>query len=284
MIKAPQQLVNAPFHSRSLGVEGCTIVESCTHQAHSDGSMLVSEHLLVFVLEGKYTARTGDLRLEGERNEAIIVRKAHVVGYQKNGYLQNEKPYEAIMFFIKDDFLKDFIRLSQFKADKASRPEPLFKIRVDEKLLGFIESIKPYFAESQEPALGLLKIKMMELLYNLSLSNAALFPALLEFSSPVQTDLVRVMEENFTKPLSLNDLAYRAGRSLAGFKRDFVKTYRTAPAKWIAHKRLEYAKKLIVETDMSVGKACVEAGFESLSHFSRLFKHHYGVRPSSLKH
>ncbi len=282
MLRAPEQLLKKPYHQRSIDLDGCTIVESCMHEAASEGSMFLAAHTLVFVLEGHFILHSDNAQILVARNEAAIIRKAHVVKYQKIGFL-NENPYEAIMFFLKDDFLKEFIRISKIRQQKINEEKSTFKIRVDDKLLGFIESIKPYFNESAFNQPGLLRIKIIELLYNLSISNTTLFAHLLKFSSPAQQDIVEIMENNFKKSMRLEEFAYLAGRSLSSFKRDFFKIYGIPPAKWLSRKKLDYARNLLLNTDMLVGDVCSEAGFESVAHFSRLFKQHFGISPSQAK-
>ncbi|MFD1903052.1 helix-turn-helix domain-containing protein [Paenibacillus rhizoplanae] len=71
------------------------------------------------------------------------------------------------------------------------------------------------------------------------------------------------MEENFMNPVSLNDLAYLSGRSLAAFKRDFQAIYNTSPLKWVRNRRLDKAKELLAETALSVTDICFfSTGFE----------------------
>jgi AraC-like DNA-binding protein len=282
MIKAPEELLKTPYSQRSVYLDGCTIVESCTHETASKGSMLLSEHTFVFVVEGQFHIRTGKSRILVGKDEAALIKKAHVIEYQKIGYL-NKKPYEAIMFFLKDEFLKEFIRISKINQQPVPEEDFALKLNFDNKLIGFIESIKPYFNEFLFDQPGLLRIKVMELLYNLSISNSLLFPHLLKFSISTQRDIVEIMENNYRKALKLEDFAYMAGRSLSSFKRDFLRIYGIPPAKWITEKKLNYAQNLLINTDMSVSSVCDEVGFENVAHFSRLFKQHFGVSPSQSK-
>ncbi|MBC7883792.1 MAG: helix-turn-helix transcriptional regulator [Anaerolineae bacterium] len=282
MIRVPSQLLEKPYNQRSIRLNECTVVESCTHEVASEGSMFLAEHMFIFVLEGRFILQASNQQILIDRNEGAIIKKMHVVEYQKIGYLR-EKPYESIMFFLQDNYLKDFIRISGIKQKQKIEHEVAIKISVDDKLLGFIESIKPYFNESSFDQPGLLKLKIMELLYNLSVSNTALFPHLLELSTPVEQNIVEIMENNFKSPLKLEDFAYLSGRSLSSFKRDFLKIYGIPPARWIAKKKLDYARNLLRSTDMAVGGVCNEAGFMSLAHFSRLFKQHFGISPSQAK-
>lgn len=52
------------------------------------------------------------------------------------------------------------------------------------------------------------------------------------------------------------------------------------PHKWILQKRLETAYKRIVEYREKPSDIFWELGFETLAHFSRKFKEHYGYAPS----
>ncbi|MCG8574149.1 MAG: helix-turn-helix domain-containing protein [Flavobacteriales bacterium] len=55
------------------------------------------------------------------------------------------------------------------------------------------------------------------------------------------------------------------------------------PVELIRHCRLEAARKLLLETDLSVSEIAYEVGFNNLSYFSRAFKGKYGELPSDLR-
>ena len=56
-----------------------------------------------------------------------------------------------------------------------------------------------------------------------------------------------------------------------------------SPADYIKQLRLQKAKKLLETTDKRVGEAAFETGFESVSHFTKVFRKRYGFKPSELK-
>jgi transcriptional regulator GlxA family with amidase domain len=55
------------------------------------------------------------------------------------------------------------------------------------------------------------------------------------------------------------------------------------PADYIRQLRLQKAKKLLETTDKRVGEVACETGFESMSHFTKVFANRYGFKPSELK-
>ena len=80
--------------------------------------------------------------------------------------------------------------------------------------------------------------------------------------------------------LSMEEMAYYTGRSLATFKRDFKKVSELTPQKWLIHRRLEAARDLILKGGRKVSEICYDVGFKNLSHFSKLYKEMYGMAPT----
>ena len=93
-------------------------------------------------------------------------------------------------------------------------------------------------------------------------------------------DLEAFMLKNFKYNAPIENFAKLTGRSLAGFKRDFAKTFNAPPAKWLKHKRLSEAYYLIHQKKRRPSDIYLELGFENLSHFYTAFKQQYGVTPS----
>ncbi|RZK75421.1 MAG: AraC family transcriptional regulator, partial [Pedobacter sp.] len=105
---------------------------------------------------------------------------------------------------------------------------------------------------------------------------------LLDFSDPSKIDLERFMISNFKFNVPVDKFAQLTGRSLAGFKRDFQKTFGTSPRHWLQEKRLMEAKHLLESKHQKASAIYLELGFESLSHFSHSFKKRFGKSPSSI--
>jgi AraC-like DNA-binding protein len=90
------------------------------------------------------------------------------------------------------------------------------------------------------------------------------------------------MEKNFHFNVQLKRFAYLTGRSLATFKRDFEKLFKTTPNRWLQQRRLQEAYYLIKEKGKAPSDIYLELGFQDLSHFSFAFKKSYGVAPSRI--
>lgn len=92
-------------------------------------------------------------------------------------------------------------------------------------------------------------------------------------------DIERVMTENFLTNLKVEEFAKLCGRSLSAFKRDFRKTFKTSPSKWIKSRRLEHARKLLHESNLNINQIGYDCGFINSSHFIKSFKEKYKLPP-----
>ena len=126
-----------------------------------------------------------------------------------------------------------------------------------------------------------MELKFKELLFSI-LSNPAntnLLAYVNNITDKIKPPLCEIMEANFTFNLSLAELSRISQRSLASFKREFIEVYKTTPGKWLSQKRLDYAKQLLDTSTKNVNEIAYESGFESSTHFSRVFKEKFGWAP-----
>jgi AraC family transcriptional regulator len=71
--------------------------------------------------------------------------------------------------------------------------------------------------------------------------------------------------------------------SRSAFARDFRATLGVTPMEFVTRIRLNLARRLLVSTVRSVEAIAPEVGFSSRSHFSRVFREHYGTDPSTFR-
>ena len=277
LLVAPRGLYVEEFERRTLKFKNFSVFESCTtiYDAGKKGSYFIEDHLLLVVLDGTYKIKYDGQTYSLKKNEMVLLRKAISIEYEKSG--------DFMLFFLKDGFLKEFIQGIKVYEKPKDELFPVSIITVDKRLLGFIESLKPLMKEKNSIDENLIKLKMFELLYDLGNINSNLLNQLLQLNQQTRQNLEYVLENNYMNPVSLEDLAYLSGRSLSGFKRDFNSQYKVPPSQWIRERRLARAKELLETTDMKVIDICFAAGFENVSHFSRLYKEHYGHSPSSYR-
>jgi transcriptional regulator GlxA family with amidase domain len=89
-----------------------------------------------------------------------------------------------------------------------------------------------------------------------------------------------LMEQNFTDPLPISDIAKRLAVSTRQLERLFLSACGKRPAEFYRALRLRYAHWLLDHTDRGVTDIALDAGFADCAHFSRQFKAAHGHAPS----
>jgi len=282
-IRFPQALLSGECQTVSLTLDDGAVIDQCIKTAGEHGTFFLEQHLLYVVLGGQVTLTCGLQQIVVHKNEMVLLRKSQSVRYLKEASPETGL-FESQLYGISDRLLKDFITSQDVKVtpggqeEMASRPHAM-----SQRMVAFCWSLAPYFEKPDAVPSGLLRLKMMELLYNVMESSNTVFLQMLQLRNPVRTDIHRVIEEHYTSPVTVDDLAYLSGRSVASFKRDFESIYHTSPAKWIRKRRLEKAQEMLSTTSLPVSDICYSLGFENPTHFSRIFKQHFGVAPSGIR-
>lgn len=92
-------------------------------------------------------------------------------------------------------------------------------------------------------------------------------------------DTIAYIEENYTQPLTVDELAYNAGFSKSRFMTIFKEYTNTTCKKFINQCRLESSREMLRETDDTVLNIAIASGYNNISLYNREFKKVYGITP-----
>lgn len=92
-------------------------------------------------------------------------------------------------------------------------------------------------------------------------------------------ELLRFLDNNYTRVISLGEAADFCGYSTSYFMKFFKAFTGTTFVEYLNHCRLKKAAELLTETDETVLAISEATGFENHSYFIRLFKRYYGTTP-----
>ena len=95
---------------------------------------------------------------------------------------------------------------------------------------------------------------------------------------------IEIMEERLEDPLQAGKLASAVGLSARQLLRLFRDQLGTSPARLYLHLRLERARRLLRQSDLSILDVAVACGFESPSHFTRAYSKQFGHPPRRERH
>ncbi len=96
---------------------------------------------------------------------------------------------------------------------------------------------------------------------------------------PKLSQVIQMMEGNIEDPLSPADLADQVGMSTRQLERLFRRYLNRSPKRYYMELRLQKARNLLMQTDMSVINVALACGFASPSHFSKCYRSHYNTTP-----
>ncbi len=104
-------------------------------------------------------------------------------------------------------------------------------------------------------------------------------PARLGVRHPKLLSIIEIMEKNLEEPLARGELAEHAGLSTRQLERLFRKYLNRSPARYYLELRLNRARLLLLQTNMSVIDVALACGFVSASHFSKCYRDFFGRTP-----
>jgi AraC-like DNA-binding protein len=92
-----------------------------------------------------------------------------------------------------------------------------------------------------------------------------------------------LIDARYSERLDVPVLAERAHASPAHFSRRFKQTFGETPHQYLVTRRIERAKHLLRESELSVTEISLEVGFHSLGSFSTKFKELVGGTPTEYR-
>ncbi|KHA52432.1 GlxA family transcriptional regulator [Sulfitobacter geojensis] len=96
---------------------------------------------------------------------------------------------------------------------------------------------------------------------------------------PKLSQVIQMMENNIEEPISPSLLAKEVGMSTRQLERLFRRYLNRSPKRYYMELRLQKARNLLMQTDMSVINVALACGFASPSHFSKCYRAHYETTP-----
>ena len=98
--------------------------------------------------------------------------------------------------------------------------------------------------------------------------------------SPKLAEALAIMKSELDETTSPTEVAERIGISTRQLERLFGKNLHTSPKRYLLGLKLERARHLLVQTEMSVTDIALACGFASASHFARVYRSRFGISPS----
>jgi AraC-like DNA-binding protein len=277
-----QHFLNAPTYNKLVGPDYLFAEYKCPIETE-DFQLISEQNFITYVGSGRKDWFASGKLYAVKEGDALFIRKG---AYTTRQYFDEE--HCVLTCFINDDFIRNFTRenhTSVVPGRREAADDQIFELDVNDSLKALFNSMFSYLKMGTAIPRELVELKFKELLYNIVLNpnHRELSSFFTSLNQEAKQDFDYVMMKNFRCDLELEDFARLCSRSLSTFKRDFKTFYNQTPGKWINDKRLEFAKTLLISSDLNINEVCYEAGFKNSSHFNKAFKDRYDLPPKQFR-
>lgn len=239
-------------------------------------------HMFSFLRKGIKQVHFPNSAVDVSPKQSILIRSGNCIWSE---LLDNKDTYYCkLLFFSEEQLNRVLKKVITGRAPEVRSSAPYFIIENDEYLLSYLESLTSINHAAEELRERLISIKFEELIIYLAGKYGRKFEAYL-YSMVCQspTNFQSVIEDNIDSNLNLEDIAFLCHMSLSTFKRQFTKEYQTSPGKWFRDRRLETARDILVQGDLTSSDIYQRFGYNNLSNFSAAFKNKFGENPSTYR-
>ena len=94
---------------------------------------------------------------------------------------------------------------------------------------------------------------------------------------------VRYINEFYTKPIKITDLAQMEGLCMTSYNLYFKRQMAMTPTKYIMKLRMEHGADFLATSNLSVGEIASICGYTDINLFSRTFRGYFGISPTEYR-
>jgi AraC-like DNA-binding protein len=237
-----------------------------------------------YVLNGTFTTiEANGLHQIGEKEGLIKNNCGNFISKFESG--EGGDDYQAVVTLLYPDLFQEIYKneLPSFLSKQIAQPP---KILVGDQLLeDFVKGMIIYFQNQELIDDDLVKLKLKELV--MILLKSKYYESVQDLFNTLfangKHEFRATVENNLFSPISIEEMAFLANKSLSTFKRDFKKEFQDSPARYIKRRRLQRAAKLLLATEDPVSGIAYDCGFQDASTFSSSFLKHFGSSPSNYR-
>ena len=236
----------------------------------------------------------GATRTIGDSHETIghldlvLITGSKLVHIWEQGICPRQDIYEITIHIAPDTFRGSLIDKRAFASIRRMLERAQRGLAFPETAIRILREDIINLAHSNDSFASV--IRLFNLLYRLSLVEDARELSSSSFVNATETnedDRVRQIKDyiaaNYMQDITLKDLSGMVCMSEDSFSRFFKNKTGRTPNRYIIDYRLGIAARLLLQTKLSVAEIGYSCGFNTLSHFNRLFRESKGCTPSEFR-
>ncbi|MDE6476020.1 MAG: AraC family transcriptional regulator [Erysipelotrichaceae bacterium] len=246
-----------------------------TNPRHSYGPARRSGYMLHYIYSGK-----GQFTCQGKTHQLKAGDFFFISPHATITYTADDKdPWIYYWFGFRGDLVEHYLKNTSISINN-----PIFSLN------NSTERIKSAMSRLIEISLisehndMLLNSCLLEILYQLSQS----FPKKAPLQQRVSQNLLLAkalayLEHNYGQNIKIGTLATLLNIDRSYLHRLFIEQLEVSPKQFLTNIRLEKAKQLLLDSDLSIRNIAYSVGFDDASNFSKLFKQETGMTANSYR-
>lgn len=258
-IQAPQPVIEMYF-----SLTGSSSVETNSFNEYVFSS---NEHNLLYFPEKEYSVRT----LSGKE----ACSSFHII-FPESYFLQLlQKKYPLLDDFKNDIYKKNSAILTPKNMAITAEMNSILNEIVNCKRKGVLKCL---FLEAKILKLLMLQLEQFEIA-----QSSGKFEHVKDYDVEKIRIAKNILEENISAPISLIELAHKAGINDFKLKKGFKEIYGNTVFGYLNELRMNEAKKLLLASDKSITEISQYCGYRFVQNFTKVFKKKFGVTPKNFK-
>lgn len=261
------------------------------HRAEREDEVLVpavAEPLVVWVMSGEATVEERDL--DGDWHGGVVKAGSFYLTQTDAPYLMRwqaarEQPFEVMHLYLGRDLVDRAALSIGFNASRLRMRD--VSGGQDVLINGILAGLADELLASQEASPIFVKGLLESLTIHLLRRYADV--AVVTGRKPPQLPAWKLrktleyMDDHIAMPFDLDQLADLCGMSRFHVSRAFRNTMGHSPSRWFILRRIERAKDMLRDTEKQIIEVAIGVGYESPSHFARLFRAETGLSPKQYR-
>ncbi len=279
MILVPQRLFGNKEVNTLLRDGNVCILEKKLSSSLIQREGYISNHVVSILLAGQQKIKTYE-------ENVITINSGEILFIPRGLYhitdlVPENGSFHSLLFYFDDNILQEFLSTVRVKEVIKKEVPEFLKLDVNPTISLFAKSLIQIYQPQKLKDKSFLDLKILELLHlmNELITEQKFTEFLFQLTLPKKRNIRTFIENNFDKPLKIEDYAYLTGRSVSTFRRDFKEQFDSTPKKWLKGKRIEKAINLLENKELSVTQLAYEVGYGNISYFIKEFKTQIGLSP-----
>jgi AraC-type DNA-binding domain-containing proteins len=218
---------------------------------------------IILVVEGEI-----EILIGARRRNLKIGDLAIVFPYELHE-LHTKKNSRILLIRIDLEYIEPYLSIIEGKV-----PQVPFLMQIDEWLYGSLKKAHEYYGKDENLTKAYIHVGFCHILNQISLERKR---EISHFN--IEKRMLLYIDKHFKEPLSLQILSKELGVTSFYISRIFSKKLKMSFANYVSIKRIQYAKQLLLESQLSVTEIGYESGFTSQRTFYRIFREKEGCSP-----